>query len=178
VGERVNQNASHDDIFFAGRIWCLMTGRARAAVVVGVTGVVLVLGIVGAYWHSNTQPSKPKGISADAVFLWAPYVGVPGPRRGWWLSCRQKLKGSIWCTLSEIDGATKYEGEFIPYQKGVIVASDVLKIDPIKSRELGVWIDHKNVPLVFLENGEILIPASKYDEGRRLLDSEKAPIHP
>jgi len=152
-----------------------MTGRAKTALVLGVTGVVLVLGIVGAYWRSNMEPRKPKGISADAVFLWAPYVGVPGPRRGWWLNCREMLKGSIWCTLSEIDGATKYEGEFIPYKKGVIVASDVLKIDSIKSRELGVWIDHKNVPLVFLKNGEILIPASKYDEGRRLLDSEKAP---
>jgi len=80
--------------------------------------------------------------------------------------------------VSEIDGATKYEGEFIPYRKGVIVSPDSLKIDPIKSRELGVWIDHKNIPLVFLENGEILISASKYDEGRRLLDSEKARIHP
>lgn len=152
-----------------------MTGRTKTAVVLGAVGVVLVLGIIGAYWRSNTVPSKPKGISADAVFLWAPYVGVPGPRRGWWLYCQQKLNGRIWCTVSEIDGATKYEGEFIPYQKGVIAASDVQKIDPIKSRELGVWIDHKNVPLVFLENGEILIPASKYDEGRRLLDSEKAP---
>jgi hypothetical protein len=81
------------------------------------------------------------------------------------------------CTVSEIDGSTKYEGEFIPYHTGVIGVRDALKIDPIKSRQLGVWVDHKNVPLVYLTNGEILIPASNYDEGRQLVDTEKVRNH-
>jgi hypothetical protein len=177
VGKRVNQNARQKGSLFTDRSGYFMRGRAEVGIAVCVAVALLILGIVGAYWRSNTEPRRPKGVSADAVFLWAPYVGVPGPRRGWWLYCEQKFEGSIWCTVSEIDGATKYEGEFIPYHVGTIIAPDSLKIDPLKSRELGVWIDHKNVPLVYLKNGEILIPASKYDEGRQLLNAEKARDH-
>jgi hypothetical protein len=134
--------------------------------------VLVIVGMASSYWWANTVPSRPRGVSREAVFLWAPYVGVPGPRRGWWIVCWKSLGEHIICRESEIDGAAKYEGEFIPYGARSLLAPDSLIIDPVKSRELGVWIDHKNIPLVFLKNGEILIPAAKYEEGRRVIDRD------
>jgi hypothetical protein len=54
---------------------------------VAITIVLIVGGIGGAYWWANTPPSRPRGVPSNAVWLWAPYVGLPGPKRGIWLSC-------------------------------------------------------------------------------------------
>src|SRR3970040_1052159 len=89
-------------------------------VAIGVLAVV-VLGIFAAYKWSNTVPGRPTGVRADAVFLWDPHVGVPGPRRGRWISCWKEAGENYFCKLSEMDGRTECEGEFIPYdQKGAI----------------------------------------------------------
>jgi len=48
-----------------------------------------------------------------------------------------------------------------------------LKIDPEKTGDDKVWIGSALVPLVCLENGEALIPASKYQDGARLLEQRK-----
>ena len=39
----------------------------------------------------------------------------------------------------------------------------------MKTRRGAVWIGEALVPLVYLENGDVLIPASKYEEGLQLL---------
>ncbi|HKD79290.1 MAG TPA: hypothetical protein VKH81_06315 [Candidatus Angelobacter sp.] len=126
-------------------------------------------GIVVAYWWSNKIPNRPKGVSANSVFLWAPYVGLPAPRRGWWMACWEE-SGYNRCRLSGIDGDTKYEGEFVPYGHKGMVPADQLKIDPNKTREHKVWVEGELVPLVYLENGEILVPVSKYEEAARILN--------
>jgi hypothetical protein len=77
--------------------------------------VVAVTGIATLYWRSNTIPRHPNNVSPSAVFLWAPYVGVPSGRRGWWMACEHKPPQRTWCTLSDVDGTLKYEGEFLPY---------------------------------------------------------------
>ena len=126
-------------------------------------------GIVVGYWWSNTIPSRPKGVSANAVFLWAPYVGLPATRRGWWISCWEE-PGHNRCRLSGMKGNTEHEGEFVPYGHKGPVPADQLKIDPNKTREYKVWVQDAFVPLVFLENEEILVPAGKYEEAARILN--------
>ncbi len=139
--------------------------------IAGIVGL-LIVGVVVAYWWAGQIPSRPRGVAANAVFLWAPHVGFPGHRRGWWLACWEDAAHNR-CKLSGIDGDLKYEGEFIPYgQKGPVPA-DQLKIDPEKTTEHHVWVGQASVPLVYLDNGKVLIPASKYEEGARLLEQLK-----
>ena len=38
-----------------------------------------------------------------------------------------------------------------------------------------VWIGGRLVPLVYLKNGSVLIPAAKYADGQRLLESLRPP---
>jgi hypothetical protein len=140
---------------------------------IAVIVAVLIAGIAGAYWWANTVPSRPQGVSGNAVFLWAPYVGFPGPRRGWWLVCWE-ADGRNRCQLNGVDGSIEYEGEFVPYRRKGPVPASQLKIDPTKTREHKVWVGDALVPLVYLDNGEILIPTSQYEEGRRLLDQLKS----
>jgi hypothetical protein len=135
----------------------------------GAITALLIAGVVSAYWWAGTVPSRPNMVAANAVFMWAPYLGVPGPRRGSWLLCWENA-GHTRCKLSDVDGKTEYEGEFVPYGDKGPLGADQLKIDPEKSRDLKVWVGRALVPLVYLQNGKVLIPANKYEEGRRLLE--------
>lgn len=152
-----------------------MTLFEKAVYTVAALIALMIAGLVGAYWWSSTVPSKPKEVAADAVFLWAPHVGSPGPRRGWWLSCWERA-GHNGCKLSDVDGNTEYEGEFVPYRDKGTLPADQLKIDPEKTMDDKVWIGSALVPLVVLQNGKVLIPASKYEEGVRLIEQRK-PSH-
>jgi hypothetical protein len=131
--------------------------------------VLLYLGIVVAYWWANTIPARPKGVGADAVFIWAPRVGVPAPRRGWWIACWES-EGKNWCRVSSINGTTEHEGEFIPYRRKVSITNPELEIDVEQTEGAdGFLLGSTRVRLVYLANGDVLIPAEKYDEGRELL---------
>jgi hypothetical protein len=128
----------------------------------------LIVGFVFAYWWTTRVPSRPAGVHADAVFLWAPAVGLPAPRRGRWLACWDDNSHTR-CRLSDIGGTLEYEGEFVLLgAKGPVSASQ-LKIDSEKTRDDSVWIGQALVPLVYLQSGDVLVPLSKYDESVRLL---------
>jgi hypothetical protein len=149
-----------------------MTMFEKTVMALAVVVIVLIIAAFGAFWWAGTVPSRPRGVATDAVFLWAPHVGLPAAKRGWWLACWEDA-GHNQCKLSGIDGDLEYEGEFISYgQKGPVPA-DQLKIDPEKTTEHHVWVGQASVPLVFLDNGGVLIPAGKYEEGMRLLEELK-----
>lgn len=137
--------------------------------VVSVILVGLIASLYLAYRWTNTVPKRPKGVSQDAVFLWAPYVGLPAPRRGWWFNCWEE-DGHNKCRLSEIDGNVLFEGEFRPYSGPGPLANSQLRIDPEKSREHRIWVGDVLVPLAYLQSGEVLIPAGAYEDGRKLIE--------
>lgn len=149
--------------------------RSRVAVVsVGAFGVVCALVAAAGYWWANTTPGRPPSVARDAVFLWAPHTGLPGPRRGWWVGCAME-NGSISCRLSNIDGAPIFAGRFLPFRTETYVPRDGLRIDRAKTeRSTKLWIGHALVPMVYLEDGTILIPEAAYDEGTRELLNRRA----
>ncbi|MCU1296460.1 MAG: hypothetical protein JWO91_738 [Acidobacteriaceae bacterium] len=73
-----------------------------------------------------------------------------------------------------MNGNTEYYGKFLPYSGKDVIRTDKLKIDARKTRENTVWIGTELVPLVYLEDGMILIPRAKYEDGVRLLDQLKS----
>jgi len=149
------------------------TPAEKIMLAIGVVGAVLILGFfVASYWYTRV-PSRPKGVSSDAVFLSAPAVGLPTPRRGSWLSCSEQDHHNH-CTLSNIEGRTEYQGEFVRFGDRGTVPAAQLRIDADKSRQDAVWVDSALVPIVYLKDGEILIPAGKYEDGARLVNRSKA----
>ena len=150
----------------------MMTQPERVIYFIAAVVALVLVGTIGAFWWARTVPGRPKGVAVNAAFLWAPHVGLPGPRRGWWLSCSDDA-GHDRCKLSDVDGNTEYEGEFVPFGDKTPIPADELKIDPEKTSDNKVWIGSALVPLVVLENGKVLIPASKYEEGARLLQQRR-----
>jgi len=135
-----------------------------------IAGLILfmVVAFAGAYWWTSRVPSRPAEVRADAVFLWAPAVGLPAPRRGSSLSCGEESH-HILCQLNNIDGAFEYKGEFIEYREKRLIPPSELKIDAEKTRDNKVWVGDALVPLVYLQSGQVLVPVTKYDESVRLL---------
>ena len=135
-----------------------------------ISGLILfmVIGLAAAYWWTTRVPSLPAGVRADAVFLWAPAVGLPAPRRGNWLSCWEENQ-HILCQLNKIDGTFEYKGEFAEYREKRLIPPGELKIDSEKTCDDHVWVGDALVPLVYLQSGDVLVPAMKYDESVRLL---------
>jgi hypothetical protein len=125
---------------------------------------------------ANKVPRRPKGVAQNAVFLWAPAVGFPGglPRRGWWLACWDG-NGDDYCKLTDIDGRSLYEGDYILYGNRGTVNGGELQIDPSQTAEKKVWIGDTPVPLIYLRNGKILVPAVAYDDATRLLIESNSP---
>jgi hypothetical protein len=151
-----------------------MTLLEKALYAIAAAGVSLILIIVGAFWWANTVPGRPKNVAANAVFLWAPYVGLPAPRRGWWLACWKSIEGPDRCRLSDINGGTEYEGEFVPYGRKPALPTDQMRINADKTREQKLWVGEALVPLVYLRNGDVLIPVDKYEEGSQMLAKSKS----
>lgn len=141
---------------------------------------MLAIPILAAAWLlstwllANKVPSRPRGVDRNAVFIWAPAVGFPGglPRRGWWLACWEGA-GRDYCKLSDINGRTEYEGEFIRYGDRGTVSNGELEIDALESAEKKIWVGNIPFPLIHLKNGEILVPASEYDQAARSLKESK-----
>ena len=138
--------------------------RKLAILLLAFIGGGVILLVFGSWW-SNRVPSRPAGVSQDAVFLWAPRVPFEFSRRGSWISCFES-GGSTICKLSSIDGTTEYEGQFLPYKDQHPLSTKQVAIDGERTQDgAQIWIGDVFVPLVYLRNGDILIPASKYAQG-------------
>jgi hypothetical protein len=138
--------------------------------------ILAVAAILGAYWWANIPPSRPRELSANAVWLWAPSVGLPAPKRGIWLACwNGSHDGKCRCKTIDKDGRTLYEGMFLPYrQERPVSGSDLtINIEQTQQHHIdqGIFLQGELVPLVYLKNGDVLIPAAKYEDGRRSLDA-------
>ena len=148
-------------------------GMALFAKISGIVLILLVGGVVGAYWWANTPPNRPGGVPLKAAWLWAPSVGLPAPKRGMWVSCWQDENSH--CRTTDKDGRLYYEGVFLPYKGQTRLPAGDLAIDVARTQEHAyehaLFINEELVPLVYLTGGEVLIAAAKYDKGKQLIDS-------
>lgn len=132
----------------------------RKNITVGLAALLLIFTVLALFQWARTIPPRPSDVAPNAVFLWAPNVGLPAAKRGQWLFCWEN-NGRNRCRLSSIGGATEYEGEFVVQSGGGPVPADQLMIDPEKTREHKVWVGSTLVPVVVLRNGKALTPASE-----------------
>jgi hypothetical protein len=88
---------------------------------------------------------------------------------GWWAGKRPAMIGAS--SVHSRARSNIRESSWRIHTKRLIPA-DQLKIDAIMTREHKIWVGEALVPLVYLKNGEILIPATKYQEGARALNQQ------
>jgi hypothetical protein len=144
--------------------------RDRAIKIAAGVAALCIIGIVGEYWYANTPPSRPLNVPPDAVFVWAPYVGLPTAPRGTWLSCWFDVSQRVdKCRVSSKTGETQYEGEFAEYPTKRAANPSQLRIDAQKTRESKVWVRSALVPIVYLTDGLVLVPIEAYNEAATTL---------
>jgi len=140
-------------------------------VVTGLTCLVLRL-----YWASSI-PARPRTLPANAIWVPAPPVPFDLERRGDWLSCwvdrQQKVNR---CRVSDCGGATKYEGDLLPLSGAGPIPEQRLRLKPVTTTmELWMWSDSakRDVPIVRLTDGTVLLPANGYEELKRRLERDQ-----
>jgi hypothetical protein len=165
--------------------------QAKIAVALWSGIALVVLGIIGIYWWADTPPMRPAGVTKDAIFFWGLPVGLPAPKRGDWVSCNfdPKLNQDV-CRIVAMDGVLTYKGIFIPYLAKMPWHDDQLTIDSkltnLAQERVGVNPTKPEfgergisyVPLVYLRNGDVLIPELAYDEGAKILGELKTTNSP
>lgn len=147
---------------------------SKSLVWIAVCVGLIVLLVSGAYWWSNIPPQRPQGVSPTAVFLWAGHLGLPAPKHGTWLECwtDSKVRENR-CRLTEMDGTRSFEGAFVANTgKGPVPQSELHVLSEQTSQSVDLWVrvNTQLVPLVFLQNGVVLIPSDAYQEGMAKLE--------
>lgn len=143
--------------------------------IVGALFAVLALYYLGLAWWSTIPPKRPSNVSPNAVFLLAPpaLAFLPQSKQGDWLNCRLDSQQNVdRCSMNDAAGRSEYEGVFSPSQGSAPVPDGALKID-VKATENRVqWIffNEHMMPMVYLQNGTILLPAEDYDAAKQKLE--------
>jgi hypothetical protein len=152
----------------------VLAGTAKAVIAVFLLAVV---GIFAAYWWANTPPNRPRGLAAGAVWLWAPAVGLPAPKRGMWVSCMINPDDRRpYCQMNDKKGQLLYRGPFAPQTAKAMKTVGPMEIDVQKMDfELSVFIESALVPLVVIKDCEVLIPAAAFERGLKVLNAHQRP---
>jgi hypothetical protein len=156
----------------------------RIIKIVSIVGVVAIAYVAGAYWRYKTPPRRPKGVPRIAAY----YAGLALPitnQSGVWVNCWfDSVQNVDRCRNTSAHGSVLYEDVYLPYQKTSPMPQSELQIDSEAmnnaqmqfevhifpgSRATGL----EEVPLVYLKNGDVLIPQSIYAEAEKSLESAK-----
>jgi len=155
----------------------------RLIKVVVVVGAGFAVYLVGAYWWYSTPPHRPKSVPRTAAY----YAGLAIPfgigQHGAWINCWLDVAQKVdRCRNTSVDGSILYEGIYAPYQKRMPVPESELLIDSTvmnqaqEEFELSATSQESATPglvfvsLIYLRNGEILIPDKVYREATKRLD--------
>jgi hypothetical protein len=99
---------------------------------------------------------RPEGVSVNAIF-------VRGSKIGWWQQCTPAKAGQgVHCRIWNGAGLVLEDEEFLPYDGGSPAEAEELKISPDST--------FPGPDRVFLTNGRILLPRSRFDELKIFVD--------
>lgn len=148
--------------------------------IVGYTGACVLLALLALIarieWATRT-PRRPKILPAHATWAPAPAVPLPLSRRGHWVGCG--IEGNYnRCIVTSPKGKVEYDGLFRSYDGNEPVPEDRLRF---RSPEVGTgplqWgrLDacNKKVPVIWLQDGAVLIPLEGFDELKPWVESNR-----
>jgi len=128
---------------------------------------VLFLAFLALVWWGSRVPRRPTNISPLGVFLERGAVPFELSMHGEWLDCWQDVHTNTdQCRLTDEKGIPEFEGTFVPYEGKAIIPLSELKIDATKTGHLWMGV----IPVIFLQNGIILLPKSDYEESKKTVD--------
>jgi hypothetical protein len=128
---------------------------------------VLFLAFLALMWWGSRIPKRPANISASGVFFERGAVPFELSVHGEWLDCWLEVHTNTdQCRLTDEKGAPEFEGTFVPYESKAVVPEPELRVDTTKTGHLWMGV----IPVIFLQNGTILLPQSDYAKARKTVD--------
>jgi hypothetical protein len=140
------------------------TPKKFSRVVLG-TVIILAVGVLWWLGHKPGRPRRPRTVSSNALYVLPNNVPSTSHKTGYWLDCWFDQHAKVdRCKLSDEDGNGTFEDVFLP----------CVGQTPLKQWELVFdtrWTGYTwtrspdkriNVPVVVLEDGQILLPQSFY----------------
>jgi hypothetical protein len=141
------------------RGWHVILGVLASLIVTALLGLRLVI------WWGHSIPKRPASLPTNSVWVPGPPVVLDLSRRGDWLGCWVEGNSNR-CVVTQSNGAVEYEGMFSPLEGHGPVPEERLRFTAKKSGDLWVWLNQtsKNVPVIRLKDGTILLPVNGYEE--------------
>ena len=133
----------------------------------------LFIAFLALMWWGSRIPKRPSVISPSGIFIERGSVPFKLSTHGDWLDCWQDLSTRMdHCRLTDEKGGLKFEDTFLPYKTEVSIPGPELKIDVNKTGHLwmGVTAEKVSLPIIFLQNGEILLPKSEYEKAKKVVE--------
>ena len=138
--------------------------------ILGVVTIAFVIFLLLMWWGSRI-PKRPSNISSRSVFLERGSVPFKLSTHGDWLECWEDSTATVdRCRLADEKGAIKFEDVFLLYEGPSPVPEKDLTFDVDKTRTLHYGVKGISLPVIFLQNGQILLPQSDYEWGKKSVD--------
>jgi len=138
-----------------------------------IIGVLVTLGacmVIIVLWWASRPPKRPAGISASALYIERGVVpfklsSTPGDWIDCWFDARE---GADRCKLTNEKGKVEFEDTFLSYGSKTPIPKSDLILDTRRTGHLwsGTYEKGTRYPIVFLQNGEILLPRSEYEKAK------------
>jgi len=148
----------------------------RVIKLIGALLGVMIVVVIGVLWWAGRVPRRPSGLSANALYVERGVVPFMLSSRGEWLDCwfddHERVDR---CKLTDKKGALEFEDVFVPYEGQSPLPQVDLVLDHRRTGQVwtGSYERHTLVPIVYLMDGEILLPRSEYEKAKKAVDWSK-----
>jgi hypothetical protein len=134
-----------------------------------VAGVVAIGGLF--LWWAGRPPARPANVPTNAIYIETGVVpfkvrSTPGTWVGCWYDSTDQADH---CRLTDENGKLKYEDIFLPYEGQAPIQQTALIFDSQRTGHLwtGSYEKAVRVPVIYLTNGQILLPKAVFEEAKR-----------
>ncbi|MFI5102406.1 MAG: hypothetical protein ACHP9V_03440 [Terriglobales bacterium] len=134
-----------------------------------VLGTAIILAAVLLWWEGH-NPRRPRTVPYNALYLLPNNVPFTLHKTGYWLDCWFDEHANVdRCKLTDENGTVSFEDAFLPCVGQTPLPQSQMVFNAKWTGYIWTRSPDKtiNVPVVHLENGQVLLPQSFYAEAKR-----------
>jgi hypothetical protein len=133
-----------------------------------IVGTVIILAAFALWWVGH-KPRRPRTVSSNALYVLPNNVPFRLHKTGYWLECWfDQHENDDRCKLSDENGNGAFEDVFLPCVGQTPLPQSELAFKRLTGDTWTQSPDGRiNVPVVYLDNGQILLSRSLYAEAKQ-----------
>jgi hypothetical protein len=149
----------------------------RAIKLIGaILGTMMVLAVF-VFWWGGRSPRRPASLSSNALYIERGVVpfklsSTPGDWLDCWFDEHEHLDR---CKMTDENGKLEFADVFLPYEGQSPLLQNKLVFDTRRTGRVwtGTYEKGTLIPIVYLTDGEILLPRSEYEKAKQTVDWSK-----